>query len=179
MDEKRKKIILNEIHYWKETRILPEQYCNYLLALYSEGSEQERTPAAVKRKPIFSYLYIVLMIASALIVNYFTENNLSLQIPLYLFFIGVLVAIMIFNISKQRSLLIPLLAIAFLVVLLIVDVWRYFFPNQALVLYGALFLNCVVWMVIGKMLKLQYFLTAAVFGFIAIAYFVCSYFTLL
>ncbi|MEK4065574.1 hypothetical protein [Peribacillus sp. FSL R5-0717] len=35
MDEMRKKIIIQEINSWKESRMLPEQYCNYLLALWS------------------------------------------------------------------------------------------------------------------------------------------------
>ncbi|MEW5551909.1 hypothetical protein ABGT24_18275 [Peribacillus frigoritolerans] len=37
MDEMRKKIIIQEINSWKESRMLPEQYCNYLLALYGQG----------------------------------------------------------------------------------------------------------------------------------------------
>ncbi|MDO7488118.1 hypothetical protein Q5O89_24630 [Peribacillus frigoritolerans] len=37
MDEMRKKIIIQEINSWKESRMLPEQYCNYLLALYCQG----------------------------------------------------------------------------------------------------------------------------------------------
>lgn len=37
MDEMRKKIIIQEINSWKESRMLPEQYCSYLLALYGQG----------------------------------------------------------------------------------------------------------------------------------------------
>ncbi|SNS59250.1 hypothetical protein SAMN05444672_101192 [Bacillus sp. OK838] len=37
MDEMRKKIIIQEINSWKESRMLPEQYCDYLLALYCQG----------------------------------------------------------------------------------------------------------------------------------------------
>ena len=33
MDETRKQIIINEIHYWKKNHLLPEQYCDFLLAL--------------------------------------------------------------------------------------------------------------------------------------------------
>ena len=37
MDENRKQIIIKEIGYWKNNKLLPEQYCNFLLALYTEG----------------------------------------------------------------------------------------------------------------------------------------------
>ena len=35
MDENRKQIIINEIIYWKKNRMLPEHYCDFLLALYT------------------------------------------------------------------------------------------------------------------------------------------------
>ncbi len=42
MDETRKQIIINEIEYWKEHHLLPEQYCDFLLALYTEGNGIEK-----------------------------------------------------------------------------------------------------------------------------------------
>ena len=38
MDENRKQIIIKEIGYWKNNKLLPEQYCDFLLALYTEGT---------------------------------------------------------------------------------------------------------------------------------------------
>ncbi|WP_042345863.1 hypothetical protein [Bacillus massiliigorillae] len=177
MDEMRKKVIIKEIHYWKETRILPEQYCNYLLALYSEGDEEEFV--TVKRKPLLSYLFVTLIIVSALIVNYFTENILSMQIPLYLFLIGLLIVITIFEYKKNGTLLIPLIASAFVLVLLTVNTWESFFPKQMIFLYVGLLCNCLIWIVIGKKLSLQYFLVAGILGSIIVAYFVFVYYGLL
>ena len=42
MDPTRKKIILNEINFWKQNNMLPEHYCDYLIALYSEGENPEQ-----------------------------------------------------------------------------------------------------------------------------------------
>ncbi|MEH6941226.1 hypothetical protein [Bacillus sp. JJ722] len=170
MDEMRKKVIIKEIHYWKETRILPEKYCDYLLALYSEGDEEEFV--TVKRKPFFTYLFVAFIIVSALIVNYFTENSSSMQIPLFLFLIGALIVIMIYEYKKNRTLLIPLIAAAFLLILLTVNTWESFFPEQMIFLYIGLLCNCMVWLVIGKKLNLQYFLVAGVLGSIVIVYFI-------
>lgn len=173
MDEMRKKIILNEIHYWKDTRILPEQYCNYLLALYSEGEEEEIT--SVKRKPIISSIFIALIIVGALIVNYFTENHAAMQITIYLFLICSLVVISIFEYKKNRTLLIPLVAFSFVFVLFTVNLWETFFPKKILFLYIGLLLNCIMWLVVGKVLRLQYFLAAGVLGMFIIGYFVLAY----
>lgn len=87
MNETRKKIIINEIHYWKKSRILPEQYCNFLLALYTEG-EYEQEVSSPKR-PTFRKQYIIMtaVIVSALIVNYFTEIVPLMQILLFLIFL--------------------------------------------------------------------------------------------
>ena len=37
MKENRIETIVNEIHYWKEHRLLPGEYCDFLLALYTQG----------------------------------------------------------------------------------------------------------------------------------------------
>ncbi|MBT2665504.1 hypothetical protein J7J00_08340 [Bacillus sp. ISL-4] len=56
MDEMRKKIIIQEINSWKESRMLLEQYCNYLLALYCQGelppSKSNKTESK-KKRPLF------------------------------------------------------------------------------------------------------------------------------
>ena len=38
MDQQRKAIIIHEIKYWKDNHLLPEHYCDFLLALYTEGT---------------------------------------------------------------------------------------------------------------------------------------------
>lgn len=41
MTNPRKKIILNEILFWKQNKLLPEHYCDFLAALYTEGADIE------------------------------------------------------------------------------------------------------------------------------------------
>lgn len=56
MDEMRKKIIIQEINSWKESRMLPEQYCNYLLALYGQGEippSKSNETASKKKRHLF------------------------------------------------------------------------------------------------------------------------------
>lgn len=37
MDKEKNKIIIDEISNWKKNQLLPEKYCNFLLALYTYG----------------------------------------------------------------------------------------------------------------------------------------------
>ena len=39
MENPKKQIILNEILFWKQNKLLPEQYCDFLLKLYTEGED--------------------------------------------------------------------------------------------------------------------------------------------
>lgn len=57
MDEKRKTIIIKEIMTWKENRMLPEQYCDYLLTLYTEGDHPQQSNSKKSKKYFRSNLF--------------------------------------------------------------------------------------------------------------------------
>ncbi|RCW65345.1 hypothetical protein [Saliterribacillus persicus] len=40
-EENKKDIIIDEIKHWKASKLLPEHYCDFLLALYTEGDVKE------------------------------------------------------------------------------------------------------------------------------------------
>lgn len=40
MDQKRKQVLILEINRWKQNNLLPGHYCDFLLALYTEGRHQ-------------------------------------------------------------------------------------------------------------------------------------------
>lgn len=73
MDRERKNIIIQEIHFWKENKMLPEHYCNYLLALYTKG---ENDPQEKKRSSYYNQRHtwisigLLLMIIVMLFVTY-------------------------------------------------------------------------------------------------------------
>src|SRR6478735_8070828 len=88
MDENRKQIIIKEIGYWKNNKLLPEQYCNFLLALYTEGTGINETNQGSKnpknRKKVFVWLLLIPIIV---FIVYFTELSLILQIVFAIVFI--------------------------------------------------------------------------------------------
>lgn len=40
MNAQRKKIIMTEINYWKQNKLLPEHYCDFLITLYTQGDNE-------------------------------------------------------------------------------------------------------------------------------------------
>ncbi|KIQ94791.1 hypothetical protein LH47_01161 [Anoxybacillus thermarum] len=82
MEQKRKEIIINEIKYWKQTRLLPEQYCDFLLALYTEGNGDD-VETRTKQVPAWAIRATAAMIgiclSFVLLVIYFTELSFVLQ----------------------------------------------------------------------------------------------------
>ncbi|AJY77857.1 hypothetical protein [Paenibacillus beijingensis] len=51
MDGDRRKTIVKEIDHWQRSRLLPDQYCEFLRNLYLEAAE-ERTPASLTGKAV-------------------------------------------------------------------------------------------------------------------------------
>ena len=173
INETRKKIILNEILYWKQTRILPEKYCDYLLAIYSEGDIELQIAAEspIKKGHFFLIeILISLILITALIVNYFTEVKTAMQMSLFIFFICVLLGITYYQHQKQKPMLYPLIATAFVLLLMSVRVWALFFYSQTLFLYVILSCNCFLWLIIGKRLRYVYFTVAGQLGGAVILY---------
>ena len=172
MNETRKKIIIHEIKYWKQTKLLPEKYCDYLLTLYSGGEEdisQTNKKSNISLHiPIWIFTVIFFTI---LFVNYFTEFPKGLQITL------TAIAIIIFGLFIVRYLEngllfhLALVCLALLVLIESVNVVDLLFPSSNGFLYFLLLLQCVIWFLVGRKLKLLYFSIAGIVGGMIIIYF--------
>ena len=59
--DSRKDLIVNEIQLWKQANMLPEHYCDYLLALYTEGDvmEQSDQKKAKKKTMLKDFLFSI------------------------------------------------------------------------------------------------------------------------
>ncbi|MDQ0156352.1 hypothetical protein [Robertmurraya andreesenii] len=168
MDNNRKKIIVNEIQYWKENRLLPEQYCNYLLALYTEGNQPEESTKKSKQRSSKKVQVLLLLIPIFVFLLYFTELSFDLQIALkgLLMLIGIFITYYFFKkgIQFQVSLVIS----ALMLLLLSVEITTHFYPGVLMPLYLVLFGNCGLWLLTGKKLKLLYFLISGYLGMVVL-----------
>jgi hypothetical protein len=169
MDKQRREIIVREIEYWKRSRLLPEQYCNYLLALYTEGDYQKRmrdrflTRHRTALTFLFAAIICLLLPASALVI-YFTELSFVLQMLLFaLFFFLCLTAIKMWK-GKGNIIHLPLISGAFIFLMASIKIGEYYFPKQKAVTALTVFANCLLWIWMGKQFRLLYFLLSGIIG---------------
>ncbi|AYV74563.1 hypothetical protein M1D49_09455 [Bacillus sp. PK3-056] len=165
MQDQRKTIIVKEIAYWKENKMLPEHYCDYLLTLYTEGNGVEENTISKKRSGfLLSSLLFFSFIPITIFLLYFTELSFILQMAISLIFlIFCFVGIFLYN-KKQLNVDIPATVAAIIFLLFSVAFVLYFFVNKIIFLYIILFLNCLFWYICGKRFKLLYFTISAYIG---------------
>lgn len=164
MDQQRKQIIIKEIKFWKENRMLPEQYCDYLLSIYTEGESKDNSKIFGYHK-LWTLLGVlpILMIPLMTYLLYFTELSLNLQILIFLTIFLFLALNAVLLTSKKlvwRHITYIVIAIIFLE--LIIEGIGTFINLTATILGIILFVNCTLWIVIGFVKKLTYFIYSGV-----------------
>lgn len=153
ISKEKTKIIINEINYWKEHRLLPDRYCDYLLALYSQGGEIKVAEGRRKKQRIafvyFSLILVMLVVVSTLFIFY---NYLQLQFLLLAFgliFSGM--GIIFFRPNQQPISFIGWISfLLFLLQLSILLSQLYFNPLTVIIMASIQF---VLWSIIGHMRK--------------------------
>lgn len=168
MDDHRKKIIINEINYWKQNRMLPAHYCDFLLNLYTEGSSGTSQPAKESKFKIQRILSVFLLglLSLSVLLFYFTELSLILQMAIIILF-GISSLISgIFLISKSYFKLIPLLASSLILLITTVQAAEIFFPDNTYMLYLVTIANCLLWVTAGVKWKMISFKISGIVGVI-------------
>lgn len=74
-------IIIQEIQYWKENKLLPDEYCDYLLALYTKGNtkvlaQQKRKRKTLKTVTILRICLILLMLLLTITIYFLNLDRL-------------------------------------------------------------------------------------------------------
>lgn len=167
MDEKRKTIIINEIVTWKENRMLPEHYCDYLLALYTEGNSPESEPSKLKgtkKKFQKSTILPLLLIPIYVFFFYFTELSFDLQMSLGVVLIIIAMLTTYYFFRKGIQYQIALIISGLILLLTSTEVASHYMGENIFILYFILAVNCLLWIVTGKKLKLLYFMISGYLG---------------
>ncbi|QGH34956.1 hypothetical protein GI584_13315 [Gracilibacillus salitolerans] len=161
MDEERKQTIINEINYWKTHQLLPNQYCDFLLALYTEGEGAKEENREAKQAPyflLFYFLNTLLILLPFLIFQ--AADDLFIQM------VGIVVTqcialIMIKFFSRHDGLQDSYAVMIFFVVFLFSTVlWMNDYIRIWWTTYIWIFINSISWITFGK-LKKQFFLQVA------------------
>lgn len=90
MERDKRSIIVNEIEQWQRSKLLPDQYCDFLLNLYRD-SDQARSPTKQKRKqaiaeskPLYWMLIFGVVALLCYVSLYFNSFSPSLQIGIFI-----------------------------------------------------------------------------------------------
>lgn len=166
MDQHRKDVIVKEILYWKENRMLPEHYCDFLLTLYTEGNrpKEKENKHSTKRGIRLHYLIIFLLIPSSVFVIYFTELSFILQIGLAAIFIFIGLAGIFYFSKKGISYQLPLYSTALIMLMFSVELISKISPDNQWMLFGILILNCFTWIYTGWKLALTPLIISGILG---------------
>jgi hypothetical protein len=162
VNKHRKETIIQEIDYWKRNRLLPDQYCDYLLALYTEGEAVNQTVKGSKRLlPLFFACLISLLVPITFLVIYFTEMPVHLQMLLVTFF--VLLSIFgYFIFRKEESYIhIPVFVLALLMLILsikLIELLSFQLPLTFIIIT----FQTLLWFIIGFIKKWYYLNISAI-----------------
>ncbi|WP_438310981.1 hypothetical protein [Sporosarcina sp. FA9] len=173
---------MSEIIYWKQNKLLPEHYCDFLISLYAQGEEEniERVvPQSVialeknKLKRTLIVLSIIALLASISMFIVSIDPIITLGLTSILFFLYLFYAVR--STIKKRQIA-PFLYIlsALLLLLISMKLWSTYFNENSVFLIIILILNCFVWLIGGKYLKLTYFMISGVAGLLVIIGFIIS-----
>ncbi|WP_409251394.1 hypothetical protein V1502_14750 [Bacillus sp. SCS-153A] len=170
MDAKSQKtnIIINEILFWKQNKMLPEQYCDYLLALYNQGEDREAVDSMnSKRLPTAALIPSILLLALipfSLFVIYFTELSFVLQTAILTGFVVLLIFAGIYYSNKEIILPVIYITTAIVILILSVNLSDAYFQGNKPTTYVVLFCNCLLWLFAGRYFKMMYLSLAGAVG---------------
>ncbi|WP_264988349.1 hypothetical protein [Lysinibacillus piscis] len=180
MTNQRKKIILNEILFWKQNKLLPEHYCDFLAALYAEGEAIEEMEPILHHKqavlPSEKRKIRLLMLGlcigvMALLVLYFTIPALMLLLTIVIGGLAVTLFIVAFRtVQKHREIVVPILHLLAAILLFSMSIQMYsaYFDGNNLALFCLVAANCLIWLWSGIKMKLLYFTVSGILGLLAL-----------
>ncbi|MFC7684651.1 hypothetical protein [Ureibacillus sp. GCM10028918] len=178
MANAKKKIILNEILFWKKNKLLPENYCDFLMTLYSEGNEIElekeishqHSIIAQEKRNKFIIILLAFIATIGLFLALFMVPALTWLVVTVVGIFAVVLMMMAYRISKKNELISPVLHIASALLLfgVSVKVSLEYFPEKQGILYFLLILNCILWLLTGFKFKLMYFTVSGIVGLIVL-----------
>lgn len=176
MSNQRKQIIINEITFWKQNKLLPEHYCDFLMTLYTEGelndelvgSAKNAVKAKENRKTRLWMFFIPIISILLVVASFLISSLMIIAIPAILF--ALVLVIVGVKLLKSHEILAPIMHLSAALVILAIslNVCLTYFEGNNIALYVTLLVNCALWMIAGIGMRLTYFTVAGGFGILAI-----------
>lgn len=176
MKKERKQLIISEIKYWRQNKLLPAHYCDFLIALYAQGEEEESDvkvsdSVLIKEKNKQKRIIILLSLLTAglsMSLFFFIDYPaITFGLTVISFFLLLLFAGRTHATNPKLNSVLYILC-AFMLLAISLKLWMLVFEEDSLVLIGILLVNCMIWIFAGRMLKLLYFTISGMVGILLI-----------
>lgn len=155
MPDNRTQVIINEINYWKEHKLLPDVYCDFLLALYTHGEEASHKSYSSKMFLVYTILLIPLTPLSFVVI-YITQFSPILQIGiLTLFLIFAIWSYSIFKKHQYHFTYLALITMLILILLISLFLVQIFFTASSLTQL-IIIINFIGWFILGRKNELKF-----------------------
>lgn len=179
MTKQRKQIIVHEIKYWKQNKLLPEHYCDFLITLYTQGEQTEdadESPAILqkekrrKRVKNFAAAFVaLLLITIAAIAMFAVADHPEATLAGTAILTAALLLLTMRKVFLKRGFA-PILYIssAFLLLMMSIRLWDVYFQGDLMILVGLLILHCSLWLFTGRLLHMLYFTISGAVGLLLV-----------
>ncbi|WP_226667378.1 hypothetical protein [Metabacillus litoralis] len=171
MDKDKKNIIINEIYHWKDNKLLPETYCDFLLALYTEGNQEnhEQIEEKKKRKSLslidgILYSFTIILVVATLLFTNFTEITYLMQIVILTSLLFGSILVTAYFIRKSKSFQVPLSLTFIQLLISSISLSDYFVSGNDFVVGVIIIINCLIWVTAGLILRMIYLSISGILG---------------
>jgi hypothetical protein len=166
--DRKKHIIIKEIKHWKEHRLIPAHYCDFLLTLYTEGEQTKETVFNLRKILFLSYLsFLFFLLPLTVLIIHFTEMSLVLQMAVFTIFIIFNLVTYIFTKKKEHTIYkLPLISGLLIALLASIDIVNQLFSSNPFAIPIMILVNCMIWIAIGWKDKLFFISIAGGAGLI-------------
>ncbi|WP_017186993.1 hypothetical protein [Alkalibacillus haloalkaliphilus] len=168
-NDNRNQVIIDEIKHWKQNKLLPAEYCDFLLALYTYGEGvEESTPSNGEHQQSFFFyadvFLLVLLLPLSLYLLTMFDYNIWLEMVLFLGIIVIILGHLLWYKERHQSLVHIPIMLLFLVFLIGTISFIHTLYGQGLVLNTTILFHCIVWVIVGVVLRYHYLLASGIIG---------------
>ena len=172
MSNQRKQIILNEIAFWKQSKFLPDHYCDFLTTLYTEGQQHEQLNGVsnesmlAKEKSKKKWITFGLPIATLLLVVLLFATEIQWLVIGVVGAVAVIALVVAIILAKKNNVFAPIvnLCAALLILGVSLKLCVAYFEGNNTVLYSMLVGNCLLWLITGLLTRAIYFTISGALG---------------
>ncbi|WP_156290709.1 hypothetical protein [Oceanobacillus salinisoli] len=167
MSDNRVSTIVKEIKYWKEHKLLPETYCDFLLALYTNGDgELSGTSKKNKVMVLLPAILCIMLLPFSFLVIYFTKFEAVLQLTILILFFSYSFWCSIY-LKKHTTYLYHMALVISLLLLLMFTVFiGNLWNGHSYLIAGIILLNFIFWLFLSNRQHLHYLKFTGVIGLV-------------